>query len=200
MSCRDSPCFCLPGWHASGAFRYDKTLPVGVFVLQIPVEASMSTNETDRELYRRDFHAWAQQQGALLRRRADGALVNDAALDWPNIAEEIESLARWEASKLSSTIVTIIEHLMKLQASPAVDPRIGWMETIARARGDIDEHFEDNPSLRPKVPEMLARAPKHARRRVLDLLRLHGEQPRLDVNGLAYTAEQVLGDWFPAER
>jgi len=57
------------------------------------MEASMSTNETDRELYQRDFHAWARQQGALLRRRADGALVNDAALDWSNIAEEIETLA-----------------------------------------------------------------------------------------------------------
>jgi hypothetical protein len=45
------------------------------------MEASVSTNDTDREPYRRDFHARAQQQGALLRRRADGALVNDATLD-----------------------------------------------------------------------------------------------------------------------
>jgi Domain of unknown function DUF29 len=159
----------------------------------------MSTNETNHELYRRDFHAWAQQQGALLRRRANGALVNDAALDWSNIAEEIETLGRSEASKLSSMIGTIVEHLMKLQASPAVDPRIGWMETISRSRVDIEEHLEDNPSLRPKVPEMLARATKYARRRVLDSLDLYGGQPRLDVNSLTYTVEQVLGAWFPAE-
>jgi hypothetical protein len=164
------------------------------------MEASVSTNDTDRELYRRDFHARAQQQGALLRRRADGALVNDAALDWSNIAEEIETLGRSEASKLSSMIGTIIEHLMKLQTSPAVDPRIGWMETISRGRVDIEEHLEDNPSLKPKIPAMLAQATKYARRRVQNSLELYGEQPRLDLNSLTYTAEQMLGDWYPAEQ
>jgi Domain of unknown function DUF29 len=160
----------------------------------------MTTHKQDSGLYERDFHAWAEQQAALLRRRADGALVNDAALDWSNIAEEIETLGRSEESGLSSAIGTIIEHLMKLQASPATDPRRGWMETVGRSRDDIEKHLDRNPGLRPKIPKMLVSETTYARRAVLRALNLYGEQPQVDVNGLAYTVEQVLGDWFPPER
>ena len=43
---------------------------------------------------------WSKQQADLLRRRAAGQMVNDADLDWPNIAEEIEALGRSEHSSL----------------------------------------------------------------------------------------------------
>jgi len=36
--------------------------------------------------YDTDIALWSEHQAALLRRRATGQLVNDAALDWPNIA------------------------------------------------------------------------------------------------------------------
>ena len=39
--------------------------------------------------YDLDFYAWSQRQGSLLRRLAAGERVNDANLDWPNIADEI---------------------------------------------------------------------------------------------------------------
>jgi hypothetical protein len=44
-----------------------------------------------------DFYAWTRLQGALLRGIAAGERVNDADLDWPNIAEEIETLGRSDA-------------------------------------------------------------------------------------------------------
>jgi hypothetical protein len=44
------------------------------------------------DLYDEDIVLWSEGQGELLRRRAAGELVNDAELDWPNIAEEIESV------------------------------------------------------------------------------------------------------------
>ena len=40
-----------------------------------------------------DIVLWSERQGDLLRRRAAGELVNDAEVDWPNIAEEIEAWA-----------------------------------------------------------------------------------------------------------
>jgi hypothetical protein len=46
------------------------------------------------DLYNRDIVTWSEQQAALLRRRAVGELVNEAELDWDNIAEEIESVGR----------------------------------------------------------------------------------------------------------
>ena len=46
------------------------------------------------DLYDSDILIWFERQGALLRRRAAGELVNDAELDWRTIAEEVESVGR----------------------------------------------------------------------------------------------------------
>jgi Domain of unknown function DUF29 len=77
------------------------------------------------------------------RRCAAGQLINDAELDWSNIAEEIEALGRDERSSLRSKITTVIEHLMRLEASPVIGPRRGWRATINRTRRDL-------PSLLPR--------------------------------------------------
>jgi Domain of unknown function DUF29 len=75
------------------------------------------------DLYDTDIALWSEHQADLLRRRAAGQLVNDADLDWPNIAEEIAGVNANLESSLESRIGAIIEHLMRLQVSPAVDPR-----------------------------------------------------------------------------
>ena len=43
--------------------------------------------------YDSDIVEWSEHQAGLLRRRAAGELVNDAELDWSNIAEEIEAVS-----------------------------------------------------------------------------------------------------------
>ena len=49
--------------------------------------------------YDLDFYAWTERQGSLLRPLAAGERVNDADLNWPNIAEEIETLGRSERGR-----------------------------------------------------------------------------------------------------
>ena len=98
--------------------------------------------------YETDVSRWSERQGALLRRLAAGERVNDADLDWPNIAEEIETVGRSERAALSSHISNVLEHLIKLQISPATDPRAGWRETILRGRSEAEELLRDSPSLR----------------------------------------------------
>jgi hypothetical protein len=44
------------------------------------------------DLYDDDILLWSAHQAALLRRRAAGELVNDAEIDWTNVAEEIEDV------------------------------------------------------------------------------------------------------------
>jgi hypothetical protein len=149
--------------------------------------------------YDTDIALWSEHQAALLRRRAAGQLVNDADLDWPNIAEEIEALGRSERSSLRSKITTVIEHLMRLQASPATAPRRGWKATILRARGDIGDLLKDSPSLRPLVAVMVVEQTQRAQKDLTDWLALYGEQPRIDIGSLAFTEDQVLGNWFPAD-
>jgi hypothetical protein len=147
--------------------------------------------------YETDVYRWSERQSALLRRLAAGERVNDGDLDWPNIAEEIETVGRSERTALSSHISNILEHLIKLQISPATDPRAGWRETILRGRSEAEELLRDSPSLRRAVGDIVARRLPVARRLAIAALNSHGEQPIVDPDLIAFDEEQVMGDWFP---
>ena len=58
-------------------------------------------------LYDRDFHAWAHEQAALARSRSANAL------DWDNVAEELESLGKQQRAELRSRYVVLLKHLLK---------------------------------------------------------------------------------------
>jgi hypothetical protein len=148
------------------------------------------------DLYDEDVVLWSERQGELLRRRAAGELVNDAALDWPNIAEEIESVGRSERAALASHIRTVLVHLVKLQASTATNPRGNWVESVLNARAAIEDILEASPSLRSTVSAVIANQLPRARRLAEAALATHGETPRVALH-LQYSAEQVLGSWLP---
>ncbi|WP_428491884.1 DUF29 family protein [Rhodopila sp.] len=46
--------------------------------------------------YDADILVWSEHQADLLRRRGAGELVNEADLDWTNLAEEIADVGRSE--------------------------------------------------------------------------------------------------------
>jgi len=148
----------------------------------------------DKPLYEQDFFRWSEQQAEALRTAA--SMRVNAPLDWENIAEEIESLGRSQRSELGNRILVIIEHLMKLQASPATAPRRGWEATVLRERANIRRLLKDSPSLRRVVPELVADALPDARRVVERALTRRREEYR-NLEVLNYTEDQVLGDWFP---
>jgi hypothetical protein len=148
------------------------------------------------ELYDRDFLRWTQEQAAALRRAKESNLP----LDWENLAEEIESLGKSQRATLRSQLRRILRHLFKLEASPALEPRSGWEESIRDARVEIEDILQDSPSLRREVARLvLEQAPTAAKLAAADL-RSHGEAAdavwaRLEKGG--FTAEQVLEDWLP---
>ena len=147
--------------------------------------------------YETDVLAWSAEQAGLLRRRAAGELVNDAALDWPNIAEEIESVGNSERSALRSHIATVLEHLIKLHASPAVEPRNGWKVSVLHARGGIRRALKGSPSLRREIAAMIADETPDVHQEVAGTLAVFGEQPVVAIETLTFTEEQVLGNWLP---
>lgn len=147
--------------------------------------------------YDTDVLHWSEHQSALLRQHALHVRQNDPAIDWPNIIEEIESVGRSERSALTSHVKTIIEHLLKLDVSPAAAPRAGWTETILRARSDIEDVLESSPSLRPALGDVVSKQMPRARRLAVDALALHGEAPRLPVDRISYSVDQVIGRWLP---
>jgi hypothetical protein len=149
------------------------------------------------DLYDTDIVTWSERQAALLRRRAAGELVNEANIDWPNVAEEIEALGRNEARELASKIGSIMEHLLKLEASSAVDPRSGWRATIRRERADIHRLLKGAPSLRRTVPAVIAEELAGARSEAAASLADNGETPRVAIDAIVYSEDQVLGDWLP---
>ena len=88
-------------------------------------------------LYDQDFVRWAEQQAIAIREA--GSSGANLPIDWKNVAEEIESLGRSDRRELGSRIATIIEHLLKLQSSPAEGrAEAGWRRppcSAAKSRG-----------------------------------------------------------------
>lgn len=148
-------------------------------------------------LYKTDFYRWSTEQGQAIRDAAAARINTPSPIDWDNVAEEIESLGRSQRTAVRSRLATILEHLMKLQASPAEAPRTIWRDTIRRSWDAIEIELEDSPSLRREIPALMPLGIKQARRAAQASLAEHGEQPLTDITQLSYTADQVLGDWFP---
>ena len=146
--------------------------------------------------YDTDTVLWSERQADLLRRLAAGERVNDQ-VDWENVAEEIDSLGRSQRTALASHVGVVLEHLMKLEASPAIEPRRGWEDTVRRARLNIKRLLEDNPSLRPTVGAVIARELPDVREIVVSGLARYGETPRVPLEGLRYDADAVLGGFLP---
>jgi hypothetical protein len=143
-----------------------------------------------------DVLSWSEQQAALLRRIAAGETVNDL-IDWENIAEEIESVGQSERRSLAGHVRNVLEYLAKLEASPAVDPRAGWQDTVSRARADIEDLLQTSPSLRPTLETVVAAQLPQALKLAASSLARHGETPRMPLDGLRYGIDQVVNDWFP---
>src|SRR5580704_9616659 len=89
----------------------------------------------DGPRYDDDFFAWTQHQAAVLRKMP----VADNRFDRENVAEEIETLGRSERDAVRSQVRRIIEHFLKLQYSPAQEPRYGWMRSITDARAQLGD-------------------------------------------------------------
>ena len=87
-------------------------------------------------LYDEDFVRWTEEQAAALRSAislpAGRTGSSNLPLDWENLAEEIESLGKSDRRELRSQITRVLRHLLKLDVSPAAEPRASWRE-IGRA-------------------------------------------------------------------
>ncbi len=109
-------------------------------------------------------------------------------------------MGKSDRRELRSQIRRILRHLLKLQVSPATEPRAGWVTTIRDARAEIEDVLRDSPSLRRDVDGLIRDEIRSAAELAKADLSLHskaaeGVRTRLEKNG--FTPEQVLGDGFP---
>ena len=98
-------------------------------------------------LYDRDFDRWAFAQAAALRMTAI-ADSGPPALDYDNLAEEIEASAKRDRRELRSRLTVLLTHWLKLELSWSGMPRQGWRRTIRDQRDEIAQILADSPSLR----------------------------------------------------
>lgn len=108
------------------------------------------------DLYETDVSVWSERQGALLRRIARGERVNDADLDWPNIAEEIESVGNEQLHAIESLLANILEHRLQMMAWPNAAAAPHWQHEIAGWRAAIRRRLRRAPSLRTVIERDLA--------------------------------------------
>jgi hypothetical protein len=72
-------------------------------------------------------------QAEALRRAADAGL--NLPLDFEQLAQEVEELADRRRDALEVALMRVIEHLLKLEHSPADYRPRQWLLSIARASG-----------------------------------------------------------------
>ena len=146
-------------------------------------------------LYDRDFVGWTQQQAEILRREA--TLRPGTDLDLENLAEEIESLGKRDRRALTNNVARIAEHLLKLQYSPAKDPRPGWENSVDVHRSKARKILADSPGLRSGLQDTLGESYDDGRRRAARALR--GEvDPQVLPDRCPYTVDQIVDqNWWP---
>jgi len=139
-----------------------------------------------RQLYESDFAIWLDEQArALKERRA-------AALDWANLAEEIEGLARSDRRALRSYLENALLHMLELaywDAERELNQR-QWHLHLKNARRGMAVILEDSPSMASYLADTFERGYQAARG---DAETLIGRQ--LPEN-CEWTLEQVRNDDF----
>jgi hypothetical protein len=121
------------------------------------VEAALAPgDEPVRSEYERDFYSWLMEQARHLREgRFD-------ALDRDNLAEEIEAVAREQFNKLVSALRIAMLHMLKWDHQASLRSR-SWVLSIEEQRLEIADVLADNPGLKPRIGEAMARAYRRAR-------------------------------------
>ena len=144
--------------------------------------------------YDDDFYAWTQHQAAVLREMP----VTDNRFDRENVVEEIESLGREQRDAVRSQVRRIIEHLLKLQYSPATQPRAGWMRSINGARSILGDKL--SATLRRDLEAHLAALYEDASYDADLALQEHGEGDAAQRFPAAcpYSLDEILAKrWYP---
>ena len=144
----------------------------------------------DAALYEQDFYLWIERQAELLR---EGRFRD---LDLEHLVEEVEDLSINLRNVVTSRTRAIVLHLLKLQYSPAVEPRGGWRENVGKQRDDLE--LELTASLKRHLETDLETIFQKARRRAVDELARDRLTPDQLPSTCPYTLEQIIDPiWRP---
>ena len=95
-------------------------------------------------LYDADFYSWTQTEAAALRALPPGGPT--AHLDIAHLAEEIADLGKRDLREVTSYLVLVVQHLIKLDAVSASRDAAHWHAEAANFQGAARRTF--SPGLR----------------------------------------------------
>ncbi len=151
------------------------------------------SKEELKELYDKDFPLWAEINLELLREKAYDLV------DWENLREEIEDMAKSDLKACISYLAIILEHLYKWDnfrhlTRGKEKGGVGWIRSVNNARKDILTMFEIYPSLKNKLPKEMDKAWKFAVRNIEKWLEDQGKDPeKYDIpKECPYTYEEAM--------
>lgn len=118
-----------------------------------PTSKKLSLHKTSVEKlgYEKDFSKWAVQQARFLKKK------EFLRLDIDNLIEEIEDLSKRESDKLTSHLENLLMHQLKAKYQPKKRTS-SWDASIKEARFKAQKVLEKNPSLKPKLKNILFEA------------------------------------------
>ena len=116
-----------------------------------------SPDTTTRALYDQDEFGWMLQQAGLLRA---GRLDE---IDRHSLAEYLTEMARSKQAAFRSAMVVLLRHMLKAEMQPEKVTR-SWLLTINVQRQEIGFLIEDEPGMRPHLPDLYAKAYPAARK------------------------------------
>ena len=104
------------------------------------------------DVYDSDILIWSEQQAELLRRRAANAL------DWDNLAEEIEDVGRSQLRAVEFHLVRALLHDLKVLAWPEARDVAHWRAEARGQRDDARASFTPSMAQRIDVVALYRRA------------------------------------------
>ena len=147
----------------------------------------------ERPRHDEDFYAWAIDQAQRLR--AVAAERRNEPIDWEELAEELEFVARRDYRAASSFFTHILQHLLKVEYSRQTEPLRQWCRAVRQFRRNFKTVTTTSVEnrLRASLAEQYGLGVDLAEATMLD------DPDILDLAPATcpYSYEQIVGDWWP---
>jgi hypothetical protein len=151
------------------------------------------------ELYETDLYAWSKHQAETLRRFQ--TTRPNLPLDFAHLIEEVEDLGDNRLRAARSLLVRLVQHLLKLEHSPANRPRRLWLNSVDDARRELLDAMMATIRnvVESQLPELYDDARVAAGRELID----HDDAAAATAlpKSCPYTLDQLLTKhWYPTNR
>ncbi len=141
-------------------------------------------------LYDTDYQLWLDHTVCQLKAQ------DFSQIDLENLIEEIESLGKSEKHAISSYLMRLCEHLLKIKYWESEREMClrGWKREVINFRLQIQEGLEASPSLKSYLQDIFAKQYKNGRKLFLNASGLNAS---LIPQEPGFTLEQALDeDWL----